>query len=192
MLTDFVSLPYDGTLAQWKAFLAEPKLLPDAFKDIHIGFDYGKDFRYDSSRLAFSFTPGLQGINADSMLTLGFTFFPDSSGKVTWNVAQVWLAEDSHDQHWVSVLRNQAPPANLPDSYQSHWKKIVDHRHPYDAKAYNENDMTRVNAVVAPQQGDDKPSVLYTAYVYQPGTQPQAAMKRKLDLLLKSVQIKGR
>ncbi|MGH8117015.1 MAG: S1 family peptidase [Rhodanobacteraceae bacterium] len=189
-LTDFVSLPYDGTLAQWKAFLAEPKLLPDAFKDIHIGFDYGKDFRYDSSRLAFSFTPGLQGVNADSMLTLGFTFFPDSSGKATWNVAQVWLAEDKHDQHWVSVLRNQAPPADLPDSYQSHWKKIVARRHPYDAEAYNENDMTRINAVVPPPPGNDQPSVLYTAYVYQPGTQPQAEMKQKLDLLLKGVEVK--
>ncbi|TAN03953.1 MAG: serine protease [Rhodanobacteraceae bacterium] len=188
-LTDFVSLPYDGTLKQWKAFLAEPKLLPDAFKDIQISFDYGKDFRYDSARLAFSFTPTLQKINADSMLTLGFTFFPDASGKVTWGVGQVWLAEDNHDHHWLSLLRNQAPPADLDDSYQSFWKKIVDRQHPYDALAYNESDMTKINAVV-PAPRDDKPSVLYTAYVYQPGTQPQAEMKQKLDLLLKGVQVK--
>ncbi|TAM93354.1 MAG: serine protease [Rhodanobacteraceae bacterium] len=188
-LTDFVSLPYDGTLAQWKEFLADPKLLPDAFKNIRIGFDYGKDFRYDSSRLAFSFTPELQKIDANSMLTLGFTFFPDANGKVAWDVGQVWLAEDNHDHHWISLLRTQAPPADLDDSYQSFWKKVVDRRHPYDAQAYSENDMTKINAVVTPEH-DGKASVLYTAYVYQPGTQSQAEMKQKLDLLLKSVQVK--
>ncbi|HEX5353198.1 MAG TPA: trypsin-like peptidase domain-containing protein [Rhodanobacteraceae bacterium] len=188
-LTDFVSLPYDGTLAQWKAFLAEPQWLPSVFKGIHIAFDYGKEFRYDSSRLAFAFQPRLQKIDADSMLTLGFTFFPDRDGKVTWGVAQAWLAEDNQDHHWVSLIRNRAPPVDLDDSHQSFWKKVVDRRHPYDAMAYSENDMTRINAVV-PAPHADKASVLYSAYVYQPGTLPQKEMKRKLDLLLKSVTVK--
>lgn len=76
-------------------------------------------------------------------------------------------------------------------SYQSFWNKIVTRQHPYDAQAYSENDMTKINAVV-PAPHDDKPSVLYTAYVYQPGTQPQAEMKQKLDALLKSVKVKER
>jgi S1-C subfamily serine protease len=191
-LTDFVSLPYDGTLAQWKAFLAETDLLPDAFKHIQIGFDYDKSFHYDSSRLAFSLTPALQKIDASSMLTLGFTFFPARDGKAVWDVGQVWLAQDNHDHHWVSLLRNQAPPADLADSYQSYWKKIVDRRHPYDAEAYAESDMTKINAVVPPPHADAPATVLYTAYVYQPGTQPQAEMKQKLDLLLQGVTIKDR
>jgi hypothetical protein len=32
--------------------------------------------------------------------------------------------------------------------------------------------------------------VLYSAYVYQPGTQPQAEMEKKLDALLKNVKVK--
>jgi serine protease Do len=187
-LTDFVSLPYDGTLAQWKDFLADTSLLPKAFGNIHIDFDYGKDFRYASQRLVFSFTPQLQAIDADSMLTLGFSFFPDHDGKVVWDVGQVWLAQDDNDNHWVSVLRNQAPPADLDDDYQSFWKKVTGRQHPYDAMAYSEDDVTKINAVVPPPH-DDKPSVLYTAYVHQPGTQPQAEMKQKLGLLLKGVQV---
>ena len=188
-LTDFVSLPYDGTLAQWKAFLTDPKLLPDVLKNIRIGFDYGKSFSYASPQFAFSFTPDLQKIEASSMLTLGFTFFPDHDGKAVWGVGQVWLAEDNNNNHWISLLRQQAPPADLDDSYQSSWKKVVDRRHPYDAMAYSDNDMTKIRAVVPPAH-DDKPSLLYTAYVYQPGTQTQAEMKKKLDLLLKGVQVK--
>jgi S1-C subfamily serine protease len=187
-LTDFVSLQYGGTLAQWKAFLAEPKLLPEAFKHIHIDFDYGKDFHYDSSRLAFSFTPALQKIEADSMLTLGFSFFPDRDSKVVWDVAQVWLAQNNNDNHWLSLLRHQAPPADLNDNYQNLWKKVVGGHHPFDAMAYSENDMTKIKAVVP--SGSNKSSVLYTAYVYQPGTQPQDEMKQKLRLLLKHVRVK--
>lgn len=189
-LTDFVSLPFDGTLAQWKTFLADPQLLPDAFRNIHITFDYGKQFRYDSQRLAFSFTPDVQKIDADSMLTLGLTFFPDHDGKAVWDAAQVWLAESNHDQHWLSLRRNQAPPADLDDSYQAHWKKVAGHRHPYDGQAYTDGDTSKINAVVPPPAGDAKPSVLYTACVYEPGTRPQAEMKQKLDALLKSVKVK--
>lgn len=189
-LTDFVSLPYDGTLAQWKEFLAEPKLLPDPFKSIHIAFDYDNAFRYDSRRIAFSFTPKLQEIKADSMLTLGFSFFPDRDGKVVWDVAQVWLAQDDNDHHWLSVLRHEAPPADLDDSYQSYWKKVANRRHPYDAKSFNANDVTKINAVVPPPNGG-QPSVLYTAYVHQPGARSQTEMKRKLALLLKGLKVKG-
>jgi len=188
-LTDFVNLPYDGTLAQWKDYLADTELLPDTFKSIRIGFDYDKDFHYASDRLAFSFTPKLQEIHAASMLTLGMTFFPEKDGKVVWDVGQVWLAQDDHDHHWVSLLRRQAPPADLADNYQSSWKKVLDRRHPYDAKAYSANDVTKINVVVPPNGGKAS-SVLYTAYVDQPGTQSQAEMKQKLDLLLKHVQVK--
>lgn len=191
-LTDFVSVPYDGTLAQWKAFLAEEDLLPEALKAIKIDFEYDKNFRYASNRLEFSFTPKLQKIQAGSMLTLGMTFFPEADGKVVWDVGQVWLAQDDHDHHWVSLLRRQAPPADLDDNYQSSWKKVVERRHPYNAKAYNANDVTKINAVVPPPKGDGKASVLYTAYIDRPGTQSQAEMKHKLDLLLGRVRVRER
>jgi hypothetical protein len=125
------------------------------------------------------------------MMTLGMTFFPDEDGKAVWDVGQVWLAQDDHDHHWASLLRRQAPPADLADSYQSAWKKVLDRRHPYDAKAYNANDVTKINAVVPPPAGG-KGSVLYTAYVDQPGQHSQAEMEKKLDLLLKNVKVKER
>ncbi len=191
-LTDFISLPYDGTLAQWKSFLTERDLLPAPFANVHISFDYGKDFRYDSQRLAFSFTPALQKINPNSMLTLGMGFYPGHDGKVVWDVGQVWLAATNHDHHWLSLRRVQKPTPDLDDSYQSRWQKIVGREHPYDEQAYTENDMTKIDAVAPPPQGPGKPSVLYTAYVYQPGSRPQADMKKKLDLLLKNVEVKER
>jgi len=190
-LTDFVSLSYEGTLAQWKAFLAEPALLPDVFKDIHIAFDYGKIFHYDSSRMEFSSTSAIQDIDANSMLELGFCFFPPGRNhKVVWDVCRAGLAADNYSQYMLGVVRHQAPPADLGDVYASYWKKVVDRRHPYDATAFSDDGMTKIDAVVPSSKGDAKPSVLYSAYVYQPGTQAQAEMKQKLDLLLKDVKVK--
>jgi hypothetical protein len=190
-LTDFVSLSYQGTLAQWKDFLADPKLLPDAFNDIHIAFDYGKDFHYDSQRLGFSSTPAIQDIDANSMLQLGFCFFPPNGDrKVVWDVCRIGLAADNYSQYMLGVVRHQAPPADLGDVYASFWKKVSDHRPPYDSTAFSDNGMTKIDAVVPPSKGDAKPSVLYSAHVYQPGTQSQAEMKKKLEALLKGVKVK--
>jgi len=190
-LTDFVSLSYKGTLAQWKAFLAEPALLPDVFKNIHIGFDYGKDFHYDSQRMEFSSTSAIQDIDANSMLELGFCFFPpDANHKVVWDVCRAGLAADNYSQYMLGVVRHQAPPADLGDVYASYWKKVSDRRHPYDSTAFSDDGMTKIDAVVPPSKGGPNPSVLYSAYVYQPGTQPQAEIKKKLEALLKGVKVK--
>lgn len=169
-------------------FLQQGALLPAAFKNLHIDFAYGQHFSYASPRVALAFTPALQKISADSMLTLGFGFFPDQDGKVVWDVAQVWLAQDSQDHHWLSLRRIDAPPADLDDSYQARWKKVLNRQHPFDAMAYSENDTTKIDTVVPPPRGGAA-KVLYTAYVYQPGTQPQAEMKAKLELLLKGVKV---
>ena len=190
-LTDFVSLSYEGTLAQWKDFLADPELLPDAFKDIHLAFDYGKDFHYDSRRMQFSSTSAIQDIDANSMLQLGFCFFPPNADrKVVWDVCRVGLAADNYSQYMLGVVRHQAPPAGLGDVYASYWKKVVDRRHPYDSTAFSDDGMTKIDTVVPPAKNDAKLSVLYSAYVYQPGTQSQAEIKKKLDVLVKGVTVK--
>jgi hypothetical protein len=50
--------------------------------------------------------------------------------------------------------------------------------------------MTKIDTVVPPAKNDAKLSVLYSAYVYQPGTQSQAEIKKKLDVLVKDVKVK--
>jgi hypothetical protein len=90
----------------------------------------------------------------------------------------------------LGVVRHQAPPADLGDVYASYWKKVSDRRHPYDSTAFSDDGMTKIDAVVPPSKGGPKPSVLYSAYVYQPGTQPQAEIKKKLEALLKGVKVK--
>jgi S1-C subfamily serine protease len=186
-LTDFVYVAYDGTLAQWQDFLKHAAL-PAAFKDIDIGIDYGKQFSYASKRLRFAYTPALQKIDPDSMLTLGFSYFTDH-GKVVWDVGDVWTAANRHDNYWLNFARNVEPSPDLNDNFKNTWDKIVHRTHPYDAVARADDDVMKITTVVDGAPAIAKPSVLYTAYYYAEGAHPQAGMKAKLDLLLKHAKV---
>jgi hypothetical protein len=186
-LTDFFFVTYDGTLAQWKDYLKNGDLLPAAFRDIRIEADYGHRFSYTSKRMHFDFTPALQKIESDSVLTLGFSYFSDH-GKVVWDVGDVWMAANAHDQDSINVARRVVPTDDLDDSYQSEWNKLMQRQHPYDGVARSENDVMKISGV-AGEPARAKPSLLYSANYQVEGTQPQDAMKAKLDLLMKNLHI---
>ncbi len=190
-LAGFVYLSYEGTLAQWKQFLSDTRLLPDALKSMHIDFDYGKRFAYASPRIAFSFTPEVQAITQDSLLNLAFTWFPDG-GRVDWDVADVtvWKDKAGNDYDRISVQRYHAPPIGLDDDLTSTWQKISKRQHPDDGVARSEDDVMKINAVAASADTGNTPSVLYTAFYGIEGNHPQDFMKSKLDLLMKNLQVK--
>ena len=189
-LTDFIYVNYDGTLAQWKDYLQRPELHPAALKNIDIDFEYGKRFEYRSRRMGFHFTPELQAIQADSVLTLGFAFFGDQ-GKTVWDAAVVWLSAKASDANYVMITRQQAPSPDLGDDYRNDWDKILHRRHPNDMIARDGNDSTKITGVVGPP-ADAAPKVLYNAQYTTEGEQPQEAMQAKLDLLLKDLVITDR
>jgi serine protease Do len=186
-LTDFICVAYDGTLAQWKDYLKNTALLPAAFKDLKIDFDYGHRFSYGSKRVAFSFTPELQKIEQDGKLMLSFSYF-DDHGKVVWDVSDVRVAVNDIDPDRINIKRHVAPSADLDDEYKSDWNKLVHGRRPYDGIAQNENDEMDIVALVnGPPTAT--PSVLYSALYAVEGTQPQPTMKAKLDLLMKDLRV---
>ena len=188
-LTGFVYVSYEGTLSQWKQYLRDTRLLPDAFKGMQIDFDYGRRFAYASPRVTFSFTPDVQAITPDGLLNLAFTWFPDGD-RVVWDVADVtvWKDKAGNDYDRVSVQRYHAPPAGLDDDLTSTWQKVSKRQHPYDGVARSEDDVMKINAVAGAATGAS--SVLYTAFYGIEGDHPQDFMKSKLDLLMKNLQVR--
>jgi len=190
-LSSFVHVTYEGTLAQWKDFLGKPALQPAAFRNIHMDYGYGHSFSYASQRVAFSYPSSVQAIKPDNLLWLGFRFFLDG-GKPVWDVGdvEIWkdTASDDHDN--VNVQRHIAPPSGLDDDLSSRWQKLSDRQYPYNAVARYENDLMKIDTVVAPATvGNQQSAVLYTAFYGTAGTQPQADMKDKLDLLTKDMRV---
>jgi hypothetical protein len=191
-MSNFVYVTYEGTLAQWKQFLAEPAVLPAAFKNIHIDFDYGHRFSYASQRMAFSYTPEVQAITPDNLLWLGFRFFLDH-GQPVWDVGDVdvWKTNASDDHNNVNVQRYVAPPTGLDDDLTSRWQKLSQRQYPYNAVARYEDDLMKIDAVVAPTTVDGKTATtLYTVFYGIEGTHAQPEMKGKLDLLMKNLEIR--
>lgn len=186
-LTDFVYVNYDGTLAQWKEFLAQPELHPKAFDTIRIDFDYGQRFSYASSRLRIRFDSALQAIKPDSMLTLGFSFYQDH-GRPVWDVAQVWASAKGTDSNYLAIVRDDAPPASLGDDYANDWNKVVQRRHPYDGAPRSADQTTKISTVIGPP-AEPAPEVLYTAHLTREGAQPEEAMRAALAELTDGVEM---
>ena len=189
-LTDFVYVGYQGTLAQWKDYLKNTALLPAALRDIHIDFDYGQRFSYASGRMAFSFTPALQKITPDSLLSLYFNYFPDH-GKTVWDVVDVrlWKDKASDDANRINIERYMAPPDDMDDDFKSTWRQVSRHEHPNDGVAFSDNDVMKIEAVADPAAGAAPPGILYTAFYGVQGNQPQPAMKAKLEMLMKNLHV---
>ncbi|HEX5353061.1 MAG TPA: trypsin-like peptidase domain-containing protein [Rhodanobacteraceae bacterium] len=186
-MTNFLYVSYDGTLAQWKQYLKNTTLLPDEFKNIHIGFDYGKHFSYASPRIAFDFTPKLQKIKPNSELTLGFKYIPEH-GEVVWNVADVRVKPELHSNDMINLARHIPPAADLDDAFKVHWEKIVQRQHPFDEIPFSDNDVMKVIGVTG--STGKATSELYTTFYASEGTHPQAYMKAKLDLLVKHLHVR--
>ena len=190
-LTNFFDVSYSGTLAQWKDYLQQKTLLPAALRNIDIDFDYAHNFKYHSKRVSFNYTPDLQKIDQDSQLVLGFSYFKDGD-QVVWDVSDVMVKANIENDELVRVNRHIAPSEDLDNSFQSYWKKVLHRDHPDDGSAYNEDDMTFISMVGgAPEKTaiEAKPSVLYTASYGAEGSRPQDAMKGKLDLLMRNLQV---
>lgn len=188
-ISSFMSVNYEGTLTQWKEYLQDFHLLPDALKHMHIDFDYGHSFTYTSPQVSLSIASDVQHISANSIFQLVFTWFPDN-GRVNWAPMEVNLLEDraASNNDNVGVQRYHQPPAGLDDTLTSIWQKVLHSEHPFDATARDENDVMKINAVVS--TSGDKASVLYSAYYSVDGDHPQDFMKGKLDLLMKGLQVK--
>ncbi|WP_225562864.1 serine protease [Rhodanobacter sp. DHG33] len=185
-MTDFFDVAYRGSLAQWQDYLKNSALLPAAFTDIKLGIDIGHRFSYTSPRVSFSFTPELQQIATDSQLTLGFGFLSDH-GKVAWDVGDVQVSDHADGHAIVNVQRDVAPSGDLEDDFKTRWNKIVQQKHPFDGVSRVDDDVTKITAVAGTPAAN--PTVIWTAFYSLEGSQPQADMKAKLDLLMKNLQV---
>ena len=188
LLTDYVSLAYEGTLRQWKDFLALSSLLPRSFSDVKVDFTAGGRFDYVSDRLAFSVRQEVQPVAEENLLTLGMAFYEDR-GKVVWDVGDVRLKRTRTDNDWINVERYVKSSEEQSEADKTMWNKVSHQLHPFDGVSRTENDVSKITAVV-PGQAGEASGALYTVFVGVTGVVPQERLKEKMDALLKDCQVK--
>jgi hypothetical protein len=193
ILADFVYISFGGSLEQWREFLAAKSLLPAAFADIEIGFEYGKEFNYRSKRLALSHTRELQKITEDSYLTLSFAFFNEGDATV-WDVGGVSLMEDIHGDNMLAVSRRPRPAQSMPDADKSDWNKLAARQFPYNATPIPDDGTTVIHTLYTSGELDALNSaapdeVIYEVSYIAEGEQDQQKMSSSLGTLMRGVNV---
>jgi hypothetical protein len=188
-LLDFVYVSYDGTLRQWREFLAQPAPLPAVFATLQLQFEYGRGFALKTPRFEFLMPAAVQTVAADSILTLRFSFFADAE-RTVWDVGGVELADRRDRLHWIDVLRRPRPGAALPDEYAIRWRAMSTGSRPYDGVPYPINGGTRIDATANGKAlAAGKTSVGYAIEVTADGQRAAPDMRRDLATVLRGFSV---
>lgn len=191
LLTDFTSIAYYGTLANWREFLAQRSLLPRAFSNIHIDFDYGKQFSYRSKRVAFSYGPSEMHITPRSDLKLKFAYFKDG-GKTVWDVSAIVAGDSKDNSTFFTVVRHMHPPKQLDDKFQARWEKVVQRQYPFNDSAFTDDKQTVIGDIYPHNAPDSKLSaakVVYSAFYGTEGNLNQKMAQAKLNHFMDKMKV---
>ncbi len=191
VLADFACIAYYGTLADWRELLAQRDLLPQAFADIRIDFEYGKRFHYASKRLEFSYGPSEMHISENSDLKLKFAYFQEN-GKTVWDVNQVVAGDSKDSSTFFTVVRKMQPAKQLDDKFKSEWEKISQRQYPFNKQAFFDNKRTIIGDIYARDLPADKLAsarILYSAFYSADGNLDQKLVQTKLDHFMEKLKV---
>jgi serine protease Do len=193
LLANLVYTSYAGPLRDWKSFLAEKPLIPEAFDRIEINAQYDATFQYVSPRIRFSFDENVQDIKPDSWLTLAFSYFRDG-GRVVWDVSGVDVSEDHKGSSTVSVSRRIRPPSAFGSDASADWAQIVSRKGSYDGRPhYSAGSSWISGAFTKGEQGHAPPdagSTVVYCLTYSARTVMEPAVTQRIhDTILTATRI---
>jgi TonB family protein len=129
MLGNQASVNYLGTIAQWRAFLGRPTLLPNALKTAAL--ESGPEPTLHTRRFELSVPPSLMKMDSKSELLVSMSFMPDGT-KVVWDVGGARWYRDAQEKASLSLWRKQRPPASAKLETRTRFDDLRERRSPYD------------------------------------------------------------
>ena len=189
-LTNFAFVTYYGTLKRWNEFLQVRHMLPAVFDSISIEADYGREFRYRSKRVSFSYPDSLMKVTENSDLHLRFSYFKEN-GRVVWDVSSVVAGEDKNTTESIDVARHVRPPETLADADRSSWETLVKARMPYTGSAFFDKSRTVIATAHTKAEASDS-SVLYSIVYAADGSQDAGTMQDRLKRFRSGITVNER
>jgi serine protease Do len=187
-LTRFLSVDYGGTLAQWKTFLADASLLPEALKDLHTDVGEGQSFHYRSDTFAFTIPDTMQPVGADNWLGVGVSLYAMPKDRFALESSDVQVRVNPFDSDRITIKRQLAPSSDMNEDRQRDWQKLLLKQSPYDGRPQS-NSGRDVTRVINPS-GSDHPAMLYTAFYRTQDPGRYGAIIANLEILLKTLVVK--
>ncbi len=188
MMTNYLWITYDGSLARWREFLPLKQYQPKVFAKftLEIDADY-KRLHFHSPRYDVTAMPGIVPLSQDSVLDLETSFFRDGGAGVVWDVSGLSVKESDSKGNFMAVYRLSRPEPSLPESSRATWAKAVASEFPFNAQPSRADGSARILTTVAAEGGPaadaDGPSVRYVLLVQNEGTPGPIVLHGELDSL---------
>src|SRR5579884_153452 len=190
ILADFVNLSFEGTFKKWREYLAMTQMIPPLFHEIEITMG-NDDFEYKSKRLKISCNSEVIKLSDQSVLTIVFGYYR-SGHSVVWDVARIFLNEDSYKQNGFIITRNIKATEDLDDSDLNRWKRLSEGDKPYDMKTYLMKDNTAISTVyknMSAMKASNNASVLYDVTHVKTGIVDQSEMESNIKKIIKNMVV---
>jgi serine protease Do len=129
LLANQVTLPYAGTIGQWRTFLARRAFLPETLSDVRLESVSG--WKLHTRRFETSIPPALMKIDVHSklLLTMGYMY---GGSRVVWDVGGVWWYRDAQEKAYVGLWRQLRPPTAAKLELRNLFKDLEERHSPYD------------------------------------------------------------
>jgi serine protease Do len=190
LLANQLTLDYQGTLAQWTAFLRRRTLLPDALTQVSLAESPVRTLR--TPRFEMTISAALLNLSSDSLLSLAMAYDAAKS-KTSWGVAGAWWYENSEQRTYVALWRQARPPAAAEQQLQDAYSDMQKRRSPFDGTPIRVLPgvvtMTNVLQVAGSKPGMASADVLYALSIGIDADQSLTSFSDKEKLAPGSVRI---
>jgi TonB family protein len=129
LLANQVTVTYEGTINQWRAFLARQALLPDALKAVKL--ESGSTLELHTRRFETSVPASLLTTDAHSELVLDMNYTLDGA-QVVWDIGGACWYRDAQEKAFVGLWRKPRPPPTAKLDMRRRFDDMEARRSPYD------------------------------------------------------------
>lgn len=190
MIIENLYLTYYGTIEQWNYFLSRKDLIPEFAKNITFKTDYESHIQYEDQNFSFHVKRSEMNISKDSDFQIRCAYVKRGD-KVTWEPISIAIGESKDSSDYVAVTQTIRPPKDMPQQYVGRWEKVSGKIHPYNGKAYydNDNQMTHLSLVMGESPLTSK-DVIFVVTWHQYGNIANKKMKNKAKALSENLVTK--
>lgn len=123
LLADYVHVTYEGSVEQWRAFVAQKDLCPPFLLELRPGGEAGAGLKL--AGLDVQLPSDLLQLDEQSMISV-YTAYRANKGSLVARPAGITVEERrGEDQSWVGVWAQTKPAANADPELQKRWRDLT-------------------------------------------------------------------
>jgi TonB family protein len=190
LLANQMNVAYEGTLAQWTAFLHRRAYLPEALGSVTL--QSAPSWTLTTRRFEMSVPEKVLKLDVHSKLALAMTYVPERGG-VTWDVGAAQWYRDTRREAYVLLWRQPRPPETARQPLKNKFADMQTRHSPYDSRPVRVGaDTYSLSAMVqAPgaRQGAASADVVYGLTAHLDGSPSLIGLAEREDAAVEATHI---